>query len=180
MLNCGLHKCPQHCHQLSDHSKMSCEKVVEFKCPNNHLQKRKCHKSQPQVCHQCELDDERRQREQKAALERQNRRDQARAKHVAEMTKLEEQIRLIREGAADNREVEEWAQALEQKKRELESAQQMAKSAQFKNTAANGKVSTTKNKDTTSPTSASKHQPPRQNRDQTDSPKTCVPETDGK
>jgi hypothetical protein len=159
---------------------MLCEKVVEFRCPDKHIQKRKCHKSQPQVCHQCIADDERRQREQEAALERQNRRDEARRKHAAEMAKLEEQIRLIRERTADNREAEERAQALEQKKRELESTQQTAKSAQSKNTASNGMVSATKSQDTASPVSASKHQPPRPNREQSGSLKTCVPETDGK
>ena len=180
MLNCGLHKCPQHCHQLSDHSKMPCEKILEFRCPNNHLEDRKCHKSQPQVCRQCKLDDERQKRQQEAALERQNRSNQARAKHAAEMTKLEEQIRLSRERAADNREAEERAQALEQKKLELKSAEQMAKSTKSENTAANSIVSATKSKNTTSPTSASKHQTPQPNRDQTDPPKTCVPEADGK
>jgi hypothetical protein len=128
MLNCGLHPCPQHCHQLSDHSKMLCERVIEFKCSNNHSQKRKCHKAQPATCNQCELDDQRRQRELQAALCRQDLEDKARVKHDAEMTDLDRQIQLIREQFNDSRVAEERARALIQKRRDLERAKQMVHS----------------------------------------------------
>ncbi|CEL08763.1 hypothetical protein ASPCAL11908 [Aspergillus calidoustus] len=35
-LNCGLHDCPQKCHQLSDHSKMQCRKIIEWTCSRDH------------------------------------------------------------------------------------------------------------------------------------------------
>jgi hypothetical protein len=191
MLNCGLHKCPQHCHQISDHSKMLCQKIIEFKCPNNHLQKRKCHKSNPAVCRQCELDDERRQRKLEAELERQNRRDQIQAKYTAKMTQLDQEIRLLRDQAADIAEAEERANALEQKKQDLEAAKQLAQSAsqsapsssrssaqpatQSKVIPDDPKVSTMKSKGAASSSNTSQNQSPQPNQIE-----SLVPETNAK
>src|ERR1700759_5415870 len=102
MLRCGLHRCPQHCHKLHDHSNILCQSVVEFKCPKNHVQKRKCHKSQPAVCGQCEIGNERRQNQLEADLERQIRREKARAKYDKEMVKLDRELRKEREEAIDS------------------------------------------------------------------------------
>ena len=55
-------------------------------------------------------------------MEMQERRDKERARHEAEIDDLELQIRLIREKAAEKEIDKERARALEQKKRDLESA----------------------------------------------------------
>jgi hypothetical protein len=81
VLNCGLHKCPQYCHQLHDHSKMLCEGIIESKCAKGHKLSRKCHQSQS-PCRTCELEDERRKREIELDFAIQTKRDDAQAKHA--------------------------------------------------------------------------------------------------
>ena len=105
---------------------MQCEEIVEFKCPSGHLQKRKCHKSQPQVCRTCKIEDERRRKQFEADMEMQERRDKERARHEAEIGDLDLQIRLIREKAIEEETDKERACALEQKKRDLEAAKLQA------------------------------------------------------
>jgi hypothetical protein len=129
MLNCGLHKCPQYCHQLHDHSKMPCERIVESKCAKGHKLRRKCHQSQS-PCRTCELDDERRKREIELDFDIQTRRDEAQAKHAAHIADLDRQIRTVREEAVDKKLAAEQSQVLKQKKHDLEAAKKLAESAQ--------------------------------------------------
>lgn len=128
-LNCGVHLCPQRCHQLHDHSKMPCEYILEFTCGKGHVQKQKCHAMRPGMCRNCQVEDEQKQRELQAELERQAKRDQEQAEHAAKMADLDRQIRLVREKAADSQTAEERVQALEQKIRDLEGARRLAKGA---------------------------------------------------
>ena len=121
-----MHRCPQHCHQLHDHSKMLCKHILEFKCIKGHLQKYKCHTNQPGTCRTCQREDERRQKELQAELERQAKRDQEQAEYAARMAELDQQIRLVREKVADEQAAEERAQALGQKKRDLDMARRLA------------------------------------------------------
>ena len=55
MLNCGLHKCPQSCHNLIDHSHMACTAMVKKLCPENHVMKRRCHDSALATCRKCQV-----------------------------------------------------------------------------------------------------------------------------
>ena len=105
---------------------MKCEKAVEFKCANGHLQKRKCSQSQPQICRICEVEDERRQKELEADVELQDRRDKAHAQHLKNIGDLELRIRRIREEEADRKTSVQRARALEQKKRDLDTAKLLA------------------------------------------------------
>jgi hypothetical protein len=82
--------------------------------------------NQPATCRTCQREDERRQKEQQAELERQARRDREQAEHAAKMAEIDQQIRLIREQIADGKAAEENAQALEQKKQDLEAAKRLA------------------------------------------------------
>ncbi|KAH8812154.1 P-loop containing nucleoside triphosphate hydrolase protein [Xylogone sp. PMI_703] len=121
-LKCGIHKCPQYCHQLSDHSKMNCTHVMETKCDRGHLKRWKCHESQPTACQACVREDQKRQRELQAELERQAKLDQEQAEHLAKMADLDRQIKLARELVANAVAAEQNAQALEQKRLDLEAA----------------------------------------------------------
>ncbi|KAF2178659.1 P-loop containing nucleoside triphosphate hydrolase protein [Zopfia rhizophila CBS 207.26] len=125
-LKCGVHKCPRNCHHRSDHSKMDCEKIVEFKCSAGHVQKRKCHQAQPQTCKICESEDERSQKTLERDVELQDRRLRAQAKHDLEIADLDMQIRKIREDATDRQTALEREHVLKQKKRDLEAAQRQA------------------------------------------------------
>ena len=109
---------------------MLCEHVLESKCVKGHLQKYKCHTTQPAACRTCQREDKRRQKELEAELEREAKRDQERAEHAARLADLDQQIRLVREKVADKQAAEERAQALEQKKRDLDMARRLAQKPQ--------------------------------------------------
>lgn len=105
---------------------MLCEHIMEFKCVKGHLQKYRCHTNQPGTCRTCRREDERRQKELQAELERQTKRDQEQAEHAAKLAELDQQIRLVREKVADEHAAEERAQALEQRKGDLDMARRLA------------------------------------------------------
>jgi hypothetical protein len=105
---------------------MHCEHVMESKCAKGHVQKWKCHLNRPAACRACQREDEKRQKEQQAELERQARREQEQTLHAARMAELDRQIRLLREQVADRNAAEENARALEQKKKDLEAARHLA------------------------------------------------------
>ncbi|KAI0965474.1 P-loop containing nucleoside triphosphate hydrolase protein [Xylaria arbuscula] len=125
-LKCGVHKCPRSCHHLSDHSKMNCDRITEVKCQNSHVQKRKCYEKQPLKCKQCDLDEERTTKILEIEMALQDRRLKAQAKHDLDIAELDLQLRKLRESAEDDKTALERAQALEQKKRDLEAAQRLA------------------------------------------------------
>jgi hypothetical protein len=85
--------------------------------------------NQPPSCRTCQREDEKRQKELQAELERQARRDRAQTEHAAKVAEYDRQIRLIREQMADGKAAEENAQALEQKKQDLEAARRLAEKA---------------------------------------------------
>jgi DNA repair exonuclease SbcCD ATPase subunit len=82
--------------------------------------------NQPAVCRTCQREDEKRQKELQAELERQARREQEQNEHAAKLAEIERQMRDLREKSADKRAAEENAQALEQKKQDLEAARRLA------------------------------------------------------
>ncbi|KAI9856280.1 MAG: hypothetical protein M1824_005494 [Vezdaea acicularis] len=73
-LNCGIHDCPQRCHQLYDHSQILCQKVIESSCQKNHKMTWRCHKGRPIACHTCDREtrilEEKRQRDHELDIER--------------------------------------------------------------------------------------------------------------
>jgi len=125
LLKCGVHLCPQRCHQLFDHSKMDCESAVKDKCPVGHAQSWRCAKGKPALCRACER--ERRAREKKLEEEflRQQKREREQEEFSSQMAKLEEELRQLREAAADARKSKEMAQSLEQRKRDLQDAKRL-------------------------------------------------------
>ncbi|RYC61801.1 hypothetical protein CHU98_g4418 [Xylaria longipes] len=125
-LKCGVHNCPRSCHHRSDHSKMRCDKIVEVKCPNGHVQKRKCYEKQPLKCKQCDIDEERARKTSERDIELQDRRLKDQAKHDIDIAELDMQLRKIKEEVEDKKVAHERAKALEQKKRDLEAAQRLA------------------------------------------------------
>ncbi|KAJ8076334.1 hypothetical protein PM082_000755 [Marasmius tenuissimus] len=118
-LNCGVHDCPSKCHQLADHSKMECKAVIKKTCPQGHNQSHQCSKP-PVACRKCEQEAKRLQKEQEAALARQQKRDAEQLAHTKEISKLDDQIAQEAQRAQDERERQERIAALEQKKRDLE------------------------------------------------------------
>ena len=125
-LQCGLHICPSRCHQLFDHSKMECNQLVQSKCSVGHVQSWRCHANKPAPCRPCE--NERRSKEKKLQEEfvRQQRREQKQKEHAAELTRLDEEMRMLRERVADGQMSKEMAQSIEQKKQDLADTRALA------------------------------------------------------
>lgn len=104
---------------------MPCERIVEFKCPNGHAQKSKCHANAPGTCQTCWREAERRQRDLQSELERQSNRDREQAEHAAAIAEVDRKVRLVREEMADRHAAEERTHALEQKERDLQTAKRL-------------------------------------------------------
>ncbi|PYH42931.1 P-loop containing nucleoside triphosphate hydrolase protein [Aspergillus saccharolyticus JOP 1030-1] len=41
-LRCGIHECPSRCHQLVDHFKMTCTRIIEWTCSRGHRSSQAC------------------------------------------------------------------------------------------------------------------------------------------
>ncbi|KAI9888232.1 MAG: hypothetical protein M1814_000943 [Vezdaea aestivalis] len=131
ILGCGLHACEYKCHQLVDHSKMSCHQVVRSKCNVGHVQSRLCFQG-VQACTACEKKrkaDEKRIRDD---YKRQLRIQQEQLEHDLAIAKLDEELRIVRETNADKQRSEELAASLVQKKKDLENARLQRMQADMK------------------------------------------------
>ncbi|MCJ1288012.1 hypothetical protein MMC26_007365, partial [Xylographa opegraphella] len=125
-LQCGLHPCPQRCHQLFDHTKMPCDQVVRSKCDQGHALTWRCHKGKPASCRACERAKQDKERKERQDFERQQKREQERQEHTAQLEKIDDEMRKIRESIADLQESEEMKNTLAQKKRDVENARGLA------------------------------------------------------
>lgn len=122
MLICGIHKCPQRCHQLFDHSKTKCQSVLKDKCPKGHVKSWKCHETAPLSCHRCERDAKDLLIKQQKALEDQERRDKAEREHAKRMTQLDEELEVKRQVQRDAQLAKQRTLAIEQKKNDIAAA----------------------------------------------------------
>lgn len=125
MLGCGLHTCPDRCHQLQDHSKMRCLAIISSKCANSHTVTRKCYDKAAGSCKKCESEararEKKRQRDYKLDKERETKR-QAYAAQLAEMEdQLEHQKRLLKDQCIER----DQQQVLAQKKQDLQNLKKM-------------------------------------------------------
>lgn len=124
MLKCGIHTCPQRCHQLSDHSKMKCEIVLKDKCAKGHIRSWKCCASRPLSCHRCERDAKDLQLKQQKALEAVERREKADREHAKRMAQLDEELDIKRQTQRDAQLAKERSLAIQQKKDDIAAATQ--------------------------------------------------------
>lgn len=122
MLNCGVHKCPSKCHQLYDHSKMACEAVLDYTCPNNHRRTYRCHQPPPSSCVKCQKSAELADKKKQKDFEKQQKRDDEQREHAKRITKLDEEIEAEREAQKDQELARQRANALLQKQKDLADA----------------------------------------------------------
>ena len=122
MLNCGKHICPQHCHQLFDHSKVQCKQIIQEKCPQNHSVTWECWK-QSVTCGKCEAEarkrEAQRQRDHKLDMQRQAN-ERAYTQRLAE---LDEEIAHERRLQKEHGDQLDRDRVLQQRKKELAVAQ---------------------------------------------------------
>lgn len=127
MLSCGIHQCPQKCHQLSDHSKMACEHVLSSNCPKGHIKRWKCHTAIPIACPKCEKEAKDLQRKVDKVFEEQRRRDREAQGHLRQMAELQDQMDVATQNIRDIQLKKERAQAIEQKQKDIVAALASAK-----------------------------------------------------
>ncbi|KAJ7650277.1 P-loop containing nucleoside triphosphate hydrolase protein [Roridomyces roridus] len=120
MLKCGLHKCPSKCHQLSDHSKMDCLRVMPFKCPSGHAQSWKCHKGPPATCRKCEHEAELAEKKRQKDFEIQQQRDAAQLAYKQKLAAIDAEIAERTREEQERREEAERTRGIQQKERDLE------------------------------------------------------------
>lgn len=119
-LSCGTHDCPQRCHQLFDHSKMECRKIVESICSRNHKLSRPCFKT-GFTCGICEAEDRKqelkRERDHKLELEREIKQK----KYAQQLTELQDEIAHQRRILRDQSELDEREKIIRQHQQDLNS-----------------------------------------------------------
>ena len=117
-LSCGIHDCPQRCHQLFDHSKMECHETIESTCARSHKTSRPCFKKD-YTCGVCEAEDRRResrrQRDQKLELERETKQKE----YARQLIELQDEIRHQRRILKDQSEQDEREKTLGQQQQDL-------------------------------------------------------------
>ena len=135
LLSCRLHKCPQRCHQLFDHSKVKCAEVMKSECPAGHKMTRHCYQQSPKICPKCVTE----ARRQLAIKERDHRlqheREKKRQEYESQIADLDAKIESERQAMRDQNLGNVRQRALEQKRKDL--AEVMAKNKQTSSTQSN-------------------------------------------
>ncbi|KAG2359774.1 hypothetical protein BDR07DRAFT_1336370 [Suillus spraguei] len=132
-LNCGIHRCPLKCHQISDHSQMPCQHPYSATCPANHKLKWKCHQSKPDPCPVCvkeaERAEEKRKRElelkqklEEEELQRQIQREQEQLVHDLRMAELDAKLKAELDAIADAQVAQQRANVVKQKIDDIKAA----------------------------------------------------------
>jgi hypothetical protein len=122
VLQCGIHPCPQRCHQLYDHSKMRCHHILDSKCDVGHPLSWECYSGRPATCTTCILKKKADEKRQMKNFERQQKLDRQKQDHAAKMAELDEEIRQLKEQAMEAQLSKDMKNALEQKQHDLENA----------------------------------------------------------
>ena len=124
VLNCGIHSCPSKCHQISDHSKMSCEHVMTSNCTNGHALTWKCHQTQPLICRICERDAKRAAEKLRKDFELQKKRDAEQQEHEEKMAKIREKLDAQVQAQKDLQLAKEREAALKQQEQDVKDAEE--------------------------------------------------------
>ena len=126
MLSCGLHLCPQRCHQLHDHSKMPCDHVLHSKCPKGHAESWRCQNKRPVSCRKCDQEAAMLKRKQQKEFERKQKEDAESVEHARQMALLDEKSELLAQTQKNLRLAKERADAIELKKADIAAAAALA------------------------------------------------------
>ncbi|GAD99219.1 conserved hypothetical protein [Paecilomyces variotii No. 5] len=125
-LSCGIHECPSRCHQLVDHSKMICTKIVKWNCPRGHTLSVPCSKIKG-ACRFCTEEDvireRKRERDQKLETERQKKQ----AAYAQELAELQDEASHLRRLRGNVLVDAEQAKVIKQYRDEIEALKSPAK-----------------------------------------------------
>ena len=124
VLNCGLHSCPQRCHQRSDHSEVQCMYMLDDKCAKGHRRSWKCH-NPPRGCPKCEAEARKAREEAQKILREQEKSAREEQEHIEYMARIEAMIATERQRLRDAQLSRDRALAVHQKERDLADAKSM-------------------------------------------------------
>lgn len=86
ILSCGVHTCPQRCHQLSDHTKMQCDRIVKAQCSQGHVLSWRCSDGSPSICDVCDWKRRADEKRQEQEFERERTRQVRQQEHADRST----------------------------------------------------------------------------------------------
>ncbi|KAK8151607.1 P-loop containing nucleoside triphosphate hydrolase protein [Phyllosticta citribraziliensis] len=119
-LSCGVHECPQRCHQISDHSKMDCEKMMSDTCPQKHRMTWRCQNGRPTACKQCDFEAKEMERKVERDLELDIRRQEQQRLYSLQLVELQNELDYQRRLRREQAEEAEHQKVLQQHKEDLE------------------------------------------------------------
>ncbi|RDW71858.1 hypothetical protein BP5796_07892 [Coleophoma crateriformis] len=129
LLSCGIHQCPQSCHQLSDHSKVKCLAVMKKNCPEGHCQSWRCHLGAPPSCRQCKHEQQVAHEIAQKELEEQAARAEKQENHLKAVANINAEIESVNRCLEDMRLSSEQDAVLKQKRNDLAAVQSQRENA---------------------------------------------------
>ncbi|KAI9668499.1 MAG: hypothetical protein M1829_005377 [Trizodia sp. TS-e1964] len=136
LLSCGIHKCPQKCHQLFDHSKIDCKAILTQNCANGHTQAWQCHSKAPLICQTCEREKKALEKKILKDLLAKQKREEKVKKHLKEMEEIQAEIDALGQSMKEQRLDAEQRAVLDQKRLDLAAAKE--REARARNLPQNG------------------------------------------
>lgn len=118
MLSCGIHSCPSKCHQLSDHSKMECKRVVKWKCTRGHSLAVACFKNNG-ACRFCTEEDEKKEKQRQRNLRLDIARAEKQKEYERVLASLQDEIEDERRRMKDQHDENERERVIERHRNEL-------------------------------------------------------------
>ncbi|KAJ9255512.1 hypothetical protein DTO212C5_9142 [Paecilomyces variotii] len=90
-LRCGIHECPSKCHQLVDHSKMICTRIVEWTCSRGHRSSQACSQVKG-ACRFCNEEDRAKERKRQRNLELDAERERRQREYTRQLAEAQDEI----------------------------------------------------------------------------------------
>ncbi|KAK8428842.1 putative AAA family ATPase [Phyllosticta citricarpa] len=118
-LRCGIHECSQRCHQLSDHSKMECNKMMSDTCPQKHKLTWRCHNGRPATCKQCKFEIKEKERKAQRDLQLDVKRQERQRLYASQLVDLQDAIDHQRRLRREQNEEAERQKVLQQHREDL-------------------------------------------------------------
>ncbi|KAK7510107.1 hypothetical protein IWZ03DRAFT_396821 [Phyllosticta citriasiana] len=118
-LRCGIHECPQRCHQLSDHSKMECNKMMSDPCLQKHKLTWRCHNGRPATCKQCEFEIKEKELKAQRDLQLDVKRQERQRLYASQLVDLQNAIDQRRRLRCEQNEEAERQKGLQQHREDL-------------------------------------------------------------
>ncbi|KAB8232587.1 P-loop containing nucleoside triphosphate hydrolase protein [Aspergillus alliaceus] len=118
-LACRVHTCPYKCHQLSDHSKMKCQKITEWNCSRGHKITCLCFQANG-ACPPCISEDRAKEAKKKRDMKLELERERKQREYMRELAELQDEISHERRLRRERREDKDRQRVLAQHRNDLQ------------------------------------------------------------